>query len=148
MSMGGEEVIGAMAADGRIKAAVAEGATNRTFADKHWLADAYGVRGTLQLGVEWLTYSLADVLTAAKPPISLADAVRAAAPRPVLLIAAGSEATEERADQAIRDASPKTVRLWVVPGAGHIGGLRTAPDEWSRRVCGFLERSLAGPAGR
>lgn len=149
MSMGGEEAIGAMAADRRIRAAVAEGATNRTFADKRWMADAYGVRGVLQLGVEWLTYSLADVLTAAQPPIALADAVRAAAPRPVLLIAAGDDATEQRAEQAIRDASPSTVRIWVVPGAGHIGGLHTARDEWARRVCTFLENALgARPGGR
>lgn len=39
MSMGGEEVIGAMAGDPRITAAAAEGATNRAYADKAWLSD-------------------------------------------------------------------------------------------------------------
>ena len=48
ISMGGEEAIGAMAADPRIRAVVAEGATNRTAADKAWLPTVYGVRGTLQ----------------------------------------------------------------------------------------------------
>ena len=142
MSMGGEEVIGAMAGDPRIKVAVAEGATNRAFADKAWLSDEYGLRGRVQQGVDWLTYTLADALTAASPPISLHDAVIAAAPRPVLLIAAGRVADEQLADKAIQAASPSTVDLWVVPGAGHTGGLRTQPQEWERRVVRFLDGAL------
>lgn len=142
MSMGGEEAIGAMATDTRIKAVVAEGATNRVFDDKAWLSDEYGARGRLQQAVDWLTYRLADVLTAAGPPVSLRSAVATAAPRPVLLIAAGRVADERLADQAIRAASPSTVGVWVVPGAGHTAGLRTRPDEWVRRVSGFLDRAL------
>ncbi len=143
LSMGGEEAIGALARDPRIRAVVAEGATNRTSADKAWLADEYGLRGRIQLGIEWLTYALTDLLTAARPPISLRDAVVAAAPRPVLLIAAGAVADEQRAGEAIAAASPSSVELWVVPGAGHTGGLRTRPEEWARRVSGFLARALA-----
>jgi dienelactone hydrolase len=142
MSMGGEEVIGAMAADPRIKAAVAEGATNRVLGDKQWLSDVYGLRGRLQQGVEWLTYGITDLLTEASRPISLRDAVRVAAPQPVLLIAAGTLASEHYADKAIQAASPATVELWLVPGADHIGGLRTAPREWERRVSAFLGRAL------
>ena len=71
MSMGGEEAIGAMTHDSRIRATVAEGATNRVFADRAWYADEYGFRGRVQLGVEWLTYRLTDLLTAAEPPVSL-----------------------------------------------------------------------------
>ena len=142
MSMGGEQAIGAMAADNRLKVVVGEGATNRTFADKHWLADEYGLRGRLQLGVEWLTYGFADLLTDARPPTALDDAVRAAAPRPVLLIAAGDLAEEQKADEAIRAASPDNVELWVVPDAKHTGGLHTAPVEWTARVTEFLARAL------
>ena len=90
MSMGGEEAIGAAAADARIRAVVAEGATNRVSGDKAWLSDQYGWRGAIQERIEWLTYSTADLLTDADPPISLHDAVAAAAPRPLLLIAAGN----------------------------------------------------------
>jgi len=43
ISTGGEEAIGAMAADPRIRAVVADGATNRTAADKAWLPTVYGV---------------------------------------------------------------------------------------------------------
>ena len=144
MSMGGEEVIGAMAHDARIKATVAEGATGRVFADHAFLSSEYGVRGGVQRGVDWLTYSLADVLTAARPPISLRDAVAAAAPRPVLLIAAGRVADEAVADNAIEAGAPSSVDVWVVPGATHTGGLHARPQEWNARVASFLDRALLG----
>ncbi len=136
LSMGSEEAIGAAEADPRIAAVVAEGATARTDADKAWLADVYGFRGRIQLGLEWLQYSLTDLLTGAARPVSLADAVKAAAPRPVLLIAAGKVPDESNAAEHIRQASPGSVQVWVVPGAGHTGGLATAPDEWESRVNG------------
>ena len=143
MSMGGEEAIGALAADRRIRAAVAEGATNRTNADKHWFADAYGIRGGAQLAIEWMTYQLADVLTDAPMPISLSEAVREAAPRPVLLIAASRIRDEQLAGEYIQAASPGTVALWIVGGADHIGGLRSQPKEWTRRVIDFLDAALS-----
>ena len=43
LSMGGEEAIGAAAADGRIHAVVAEGATNRVAGDLDFLANEYGL---------------------------------------------------------------------------------------------------------
>jgi uncharacterized protein len=145
MSMGGEEAIGAMAAEPRIRATVAEGATNRSYADTAWLGAAYGTRGRIQQGVEWLTYGVADLLTAASPPLPLRAAVHAAAPRPVLLIAAGGNPDEARADRYIQAGSPATVQLWVVPGAAHTGGLRSRPGEWQRRVTAFLDGALLGP---
>ena len=44
LSMGGEEAIGAAGVDRRVRAVVAEGATNRVFGDKGWLV-RYGLRG-------------------------------------------------------------------------------------------------------
>jgi pimeloyl-ACP methyl ester carboxylesterase len=142
MSMGGEEAIGAAAANRRIRAVVAEGATNRVAADKAWLPDEFGMRGVASEWLEGLTYSFADLLTAAAPPVSLHDAVRAAAPRPVLLIAAGSVPDESRADRYVQSASPETVSVWVVPRTGHTAALETSPVEWESRVTGFLDRAL------
>src|SRR5512144_663770 len=143
--MGGEEAIGAAAADPRIKAVVAEGATGRTSADLAWMSDVYGIRGTLTRGWHWLLGErLTDLLTAADTPISLHDAVAAAAPRPMLLIAGGAVPDEAPADRYVRSASPRTVQVWVVPGSGHTQGLRTAPRQWRDRVVGFLDRTLGG----
>ena len=144
-SMGGEEAIGALAGDERLRAVVAEGATNRVAADWAWLSDQYGLRGMAQRGVFWLTYGLTDLLTSASPPTSLRRAVAAAAPRRVLLIAAGTMADEQHAGHFVQEASPGTVGLWVVPGAGHTGGLHAQPSEWERRVVTFFDSALSGP---
>jgi uncharacterized protein len=143
MSMGGEEAIGAAANDGRIRAVVAEGATNRVSADRAWLSDEYGWRGVVQDGVEWLLYSAADLLTAAEPPRSLRDAVSSIEPRPVLLIAGGDVAEEGHASRYVQAASPDTVDVWVVADTGHTAGLDTHPAEWEARVTTFLDDALA-----
>jgi pimeloyl-ACP methyl ester carboxylesterase len=142
MSMGGEEAIGAAAADARIRAVVAEGATNRVAADKQWLSDQYGWRGAVQEGIDWLTYSIADLLTDAEPPMSLHDAVAVAAPRPVLLIASEEVQSEVHAGHYIAGASPQAVDVWVVPDAGHTGALDAHPLEWQQRVTAFLDHAL------
>jgi hypothetical protein len=142
MSMGGEEAIGSAAADVRVRAVVAEGATNRVAADKAWLSDSYGRRGDVQRGLEWLTYGVTDLLTPASPPISLREAVSVAAPRPVLLVAAGERPDEGTANRYVAAGSPSTVQVWEVPGASHTGGLRTRPLEWEQRVTTFLMTAL------
>ena len=144
MSMGGEEAIGAAAGDPRIRAVVAEGATNRGAGDRAWLSEEYGVRGVLQEGVERLTYGVADLLTAASPPVTLRDAVAASAPRPVLLIAAGAKPDEAKAGRHIQSGSPSTVELWEVAGAGHTDGVRSDPAGWEQRVTSFLGGALRG----
>jgi dienelactone hydrolase len=142
MSMGGEEAIGAAASDRRIRAVVAEGATHRVTADRAWLSDEFGWRGTVQEGLDWLTYGITDLLTAADQPPALRDAVVAAAPRKVLLIAAGDRADEGSAGRYIQSASTSSVDLWIVPRTGHTDALRTHPREWEQRVTTFLATAL------
>lgn len=142
LSMGGEEALGALGADDRLAAAVAEGATGRNAADGEWMAERYGVRGWLQRQIDRVTYGWADLLTPAPHPRTLRDAVRSAAPRPVLLIAAGDVVDEQHAAEHVRAGSPDSVEVWVVPDAGHVDGLDTQPEEWEARVVGFLDRVL------
>jgi pimeloyl-ACP methyl ester carboxylesterase len=145
LSMGGEVAIGAAGSDPRVRTVVAEGATNRVAADKGYLA-AYGVRGQIQRGIDWATYAVAGLLTAAPqpPPLreSAADAQSDGTPTPMLLITAGNVDTERLAATYIEQAAPEAVEIWTVPGSGHTGGLRTDPEEWERRVVGFLAASL------
>jgi hypothetical protein len=61
----------------------------------------------------------------------------------VLLIAAGRGADEPTAAAFFRAASPSSVEVWVVPGAGHTAALATQPGQWEARVTGFLGRALA-----
>ena len=146
ISMGGEEAIGAMAADDRIRAVVAEGATHRIAADRAWLSDEYGLRGRLQRALDELTYGIADLMTPANPPTALREAVAAAAPRRLLLITADERPDEGDAAAFIAAVSPGTVEVWVAPG-GHGGALAAAPAEWAERVGAFLESALAGAPG-
>jgi pimeloyl-ACP methyl ester carboxylesterase len=145
MSMGGEEAIGAAGADERIAVVVAEGATARTEADKTWLIDEYGWRGWLQTRLEWLQYSVTALLTDADEPTTLASAAQTAAPRPILMITAGEVPDERNAAEHIQAEAGVNVSIWTVPGAGHIAGLQTAPEEWERTVIDFLDGSLGSP---
>ncbi len=143
LSMGGEEAIGAAAADTRIRAVVAEGAQHRTAADKQWLSQVYGLPGAVQEQLDKVTYGAADLFTPAGPPTALRQAAALAAPRPMLLIAGGAVDDEEHSARWIQAASPDSVAVWVVPGAGHVQGLSTDPQEWRRRVTEFLDAALA-----
>lgn len=143
LSMGGEEAIGALASDRRIRAVVAEGATHRVAADRDWLVDRHGARGWVQVQLDRLTYALADLLTPASPPGTLRESVARAAPRPVLLVAAADRPDEKEAADAIAAASPHDVAVWVAPG-GHTAALAASPQEWVRRVGGFLDSALGG----
>ena len=103
LSMGGEEVIGAMAVDDRIEAVVAEGATIRVAGDRAWLSDQLRL-ARCRPGVAGDRHDLVrgDRFTSADPPITLRQAVDRARPRPVLLITAGGVADEAHAAGWIR----------------------------------------------
>jgi fermentation-respiration switch protein FrsA (DUF1100 family) len=141
LSMGGEEAIGALGADDRIRAVVAEGATNRVAGDKAWLSDALGLRGWLQEQLDRLTYGATDLLTPASPPPTLRSSAAVAAPRPVLLIASADSFEEAGAARFIAAGSPASVTVWLAPG-GHTGALAAAPTEWGGRVGAFLDGAL------
>lgn len=146
-SMGGEQAIGAIGADPRIRAVVAEGATHRVAEDTVWLGEVYGLRGSAQHQVDRLTELMMGLLTAAPSPPALFRSAAAAAPRPILLLAAGAVADEVSAGThqqaaAAAAAPPGNVTLWVVPDAAHTGGLRARPQDWEERVVGFLDQAL------
>ena len=145
MSMGGEEAIGAAASDPRIRAVVAEGATGRVAADKAFLPEVYGLNGWLQQCIDRVTTAYTALLTDARPPVSLRNAVAATAPRPVLLVTGGNVADEGHAARHMQRGN-SNVQVWTAPGAGHTAGLATRPDDWERRVTGFLGDALTGPA--
>ena len=144
-SMGGEEAIGALAADDRIRTVVAEGVTGRTDADQAWFSDVYGWRGAVQRAFEWVEFTLTDALTAAGKPTSLVAAVEVAAPRRVLLVTAGDVADERHAAAHVQRAAPDRVTVYEVLGAGHTEGWATDPAGWEARVVAWLDAELAAP---
>ena len=96
----------------------------------------------MQRGMEWVEYTTAGLLSTAPRPISIPDAIRAAAPRPVLIIAGTVNPDEPIAARWFGEASPATVQVWVVPQAGHTQGLATAPEAWQTHVISFLNTAL------
>lgn len=71
----------------------------------------------------------------------------AALPRlhcPVLLVFGEAEAANASVDEQFAAAAPPK-ELWIVPGAGHGGYLQADPQEYARRVLGFLEKARAEP---
>ena len=146
-SMGGEQSLAAMGIDPRIRAVIGEGVTGQQLADHGWMM--HGITGVLDTGMEWVQYTAAGLISGAPRPMSIPDAIRAAAPRPALIIAGGAVTSEPIAARWFRAASLATVRLWVVPHAGHTQGLATAPRAWAAHVLSFLDTALhpATPAG-
>ena len=141
LSMGGEEAIGVAGVDPRIRAVVAEGATGRTAADNDDIRPD-DAAPTLERSVDGFTYGLTDLLTEASPPASLRYSVAASGDTEFLLVVAGTVETEALAAASMRSADPQRVEVWTVPGAAHVQGLGTAPEEWERRVVGFLDNQL------
>lgn len=147
LSMGGEEAIGAAGADPRIKAVVAEGATGRTATDNEDIRpDDYAT--VLERGLDWYTFGLMDLFTDASPPASLRESVDAAGGTEFLIVAAGTVEKELLAADSMRAVDPRRVEVWTVPGSGHMQGLGTAPEDWERRVVGFLDGQLQPQASR
>jgi dienelactone hydrolase len=137
LSMGAEQAITAAAADERIRAVVAEGTGVRTRADL--AAFPHDAAGWITRIEGLVMFPVADVLTAARPPVALRDAVADLDPRPLLLIAGRGEMTVNR---HYRDASPSAVQLWELPDTAHTDGLATHPDEWRATVLDFLATAL------
>ena len=140
MSMGAEEAIGAAGADSRILGVVAEGATARGAHDEGDAAS--GVGGWLTRYVDWTTSHAADLMTSAHPPTKLRDAISAAAPRPIMIIAAGTQPAEIAAAHTFHDVAPSSVDMWIAPGAGHTLAYDTQPAAWETRVIDFLDDAL------
>lgn len=138
MSMGGEEAIGAAASDSRLRAVVAEGALWRGSMDTGWLSRSF--QGEIERAMISVQTAVTGLLTSAAQPLSLEEAVKKMAPRPLILIAGKPEL---RGDRYLRDASPTNVQLWELPNTPHISGLARHPVEWQQRVIGFLDSALA-----
>ena len=139
-SMGGEQALAAAGADPRIRAVVAEGAEGQQYADRSWRP--HDLTGIIDRGMEWVQYTAAGLLSGAPRPAAIPDSIRAAAPRPALIIAGESVADEPVAARWFWAASPATVQVWVVPHAGHTQGLATAPRAWEAHVISFLNMAL------
>ena len=70
----------------------AEGAEGQQYADRGWRP--HDITGIIDRGVDWVQYTAAGLISGAPRPMSIPDDIRAAIPRPVLIIADGAVASE------------------------------------------------------
>ncbi len=139
-SMGASVLLQALAVEPRFRAVVAECpfATFEEIAyDRMW--QATGAPRVLFWPVVTTGFGYARIwhgfnLYRASP----LEAVRATSV-PVLLIHGDQDRNIEiRHSRMLHAANPKATRIWEVPGAGHVGGLATAPSEYIGVVAGWF----------
>ena len=142
-SVGGEMLIGAAAESDAFKAIVSEGGSSRSVRDD---VANYGW-GVSQLSA----YALSSVQTAATavftnnlPPEAMKDLAPKISPRAAFFIYGehGQGGTEETPNRGFYAAAGEPKELWEVPGAQHVGGITTQPEEYERRVIAFFDQAL------
>jgi fermentation-respiration switch protein FrsA (DUF1100 family) len=128
----------AAAGNPALAAVVSEGAGERSVRETL----IFGPQAALAIPQQAVLTAAVAVLSGDPPPPSLDELIAEISPRPVLLIYGerGQAGEELNRDYYASAGEPK--ELWEVPGAGHTGGLDTAPDEYERRVVGFFDRAL------
>jgi pimeloyl-ACP methyl ester carboxylesterase len=138
MSMGGQQAVAAAGDDPRIRAVVADGVVGRHSSEIDAPNAIDGLMG-------WMMMQATELTTGAPHPTPLVDAVRAASPHQVLVIAAGKGAMGMEADFAnqLVNASPKTVEVWNVDDVSHTQAFSKHRGEWTARVTEFLDAALA-----
>lgn len=137
LSMGGEVVLQAAAANPAIHVVISDGAGARTFDD---FMQIPGVAKFSMMPFIWSQFTAHRIATRLTPPPSFVDLLPQIAPRPLLLIANGQGQWGGRLLTDVYFAAagePKI--LWNIPDATHVGGLSSRPEEYQAKVIGFLD---------
>ena len=137
-SVGGEMLLQAAASNTGLRAVVSEGAGARSIREEL----LRGPQGWLALPEAVLQTAAVAVMSGTAPPPSLTDLVPQIAPRSTFLIYAGRGAGGEELQPHYFEALRQPKTIWMIPEAGHTGGLSARPNEYERRVVGFFERTL------
>jgi hypothetical protein len=144
-SVGGEMLIGAAAESDAFKAVVSEGASGRSVRDDfaNLETSLANIPGFVNQG---LITAATAVFTNNLPPEDLKGLSRRISPRAAFFIYGehGQGGTERKPNQGFYAAAEEPKEIWEVPGAQHVGGITTAPEEYERRVMAFFDQHLLG----
>jgi hypothetical protein len=141
LSVGGEMMIEAAAESDGLKALVSEGAGIRS------LREALAIPETRKKVEAVLAHAVVTPAVAlfsdSLPPPSLEDLSGRISPRPLFLVyAVPGQGGEAELSETYYDAAREPKEIWLVPGAGHTGGIEAEPAEYERRVVGFFDAAL------
>lgn len=128
-------ILGAMRT-GEIRALVADAPCCTTFED---MPAPRTLEDWLYVPYDLVFFRMLRWHTGVPEPVSVQQAIGALAPRPILLIGGGSERNRL---QHHLNAAHEPKELWIIPEAGHIGGLAARPEEYEERVVGFFDQWL------
>src|SRR5262245_52152787 len=84
------------------------------------------------------------VFSGAAPPPALDELAADISPDALFLAYADPGQGGEQLNPLYHDAADEPKELWLVPGAGHTGGLDAQPQEYEERVMGFFDEALGG----
>ena len=59
----------------------------------------------------------------------------------------GPLVVEAELTETFYEAAREPKEIWLVPGAGHTGGIEAEPEEYERRVVSFFDDALLADAG-
>jgi hypothetical protein len=143
LSVGGEMMIEAAAESEGLVALVSEGAGIRS------IRETLAIPGTRKKIEGTLAHLIVTPATAlfsnSMPPASLEDLSGRIAPRPVFFIyAVPGQGGEAELTETFYEAAREPKEIWLVPEAGHTGGIEAQPEEYERRVVGFFDDTLLG----
>ena len=140
-SVGGEVMLEAAARNPALLAVVADGAGERSVRESR----LRGRAGWPSLPTYLVQTAAVAVLSGDRPPPSLVDLVPRIAPRPLLLIGAGSDNGGEDLQPHYFAAAKEPKEFWRIPEAGHTGGYAARPRQYALRLTGFFDEALLSP---
>lgn len=136
-SLGAQISILAAARSDQINAVVADGPCCTTAAD---FPPPDGVKSWYYALYDTVFFPMLRWRTGVSDPLSIREGVSLISPRPLLLIGSGSERDSVEYHS---DAANEPKELWIIPEAGHIGGLAARPEEYESRIVDFFDRALS-----
>ena len=141
-SVGGEVMLEAAARNPALRAVVADGAGERSVRE----SILRGPAGWPSLPSYLVQTAAVAVLSGDWPPPSLVDLVPRIAPRPLLLIGAGSDNGGEDLQPHYFAAAKQPKAFWKIPEAGHTGGYAARPRAYALRLTAFFDAALLPPS--
>ncbi|HET9420863.1 MAG TPA: CocE/NonD family hydrolase [Nocardioides sp.] len=140
LSVSGEMLLQAAAESSDLAAVVSEGAGTRSMSEELEEFDA----GMTVRGFHVMVTKQAGLMTFSNqmPPESLVDLMPRVAPRPVLLIWAPNGGNRETLNPVYQEQIGPSADIWEIDDVQHVKGLQGHPEEYERRVIGFLDDAL------
>jgi dienelactone hydrolase len=144
LSVGGEMLLDTAAETKDLAAVVSEGAGARVMSEE--MADLSGPAKLTSAPLLAVKTAAVALFSDTLPPANLETLIPRISPRPVFLINALHNEVDHKAPEYFA-AAKEPKQQWLVPKGGHTGGITAMPEEYERRVVGFLDRSLLGRPG-